>query len=390
MKKSLPTIIALLVIACSVIGLYFLDKNSSIEVPVINELNSNETVKPPQVVQLKTEIITEGLNKPWEIAFLPSGDFLINERGGSMTRFDASGQQQAEISGLPDIYAQGEGGLLGLAVDPEFNSNNYVYACYDTREDIRLSRWQLADDELSDQTDIVTGMPVNTTTFPGRHSGCRMNFDEKNHLWIGTGDVAQSSNPQDPQSLGGKVLRVDRDGSPVKGNQGGEFDPRIFSYGHRNVQGIALTENGVYPGYSIEHGPSEDDEINALVTGNFGWDPGDDYDESVPMTDIDTFPEAVDAVWSSGSPTLAPSGASMVYGEQWGDYDGDLFVAMQKSMHLRHFKVNDDGSLGEETKLFENEFGRLRTVRQGPDSALYILTDNGADQDKIIKVTPTD
>ncbi len=391
-RKHLGTIIALVILLGSGTGLLLIDnKESESEAPDVSVSetipdNDNEAVEGEP--KLQTETLIEGLSRPWDIGFLPNGNMIVNQRGGVMAEYSAGGEFIDEITGLPDIYAVGEGGLLGLAIDPDFATNSYVYACYDTAEDIRISRWVLDGTQLTNQTNIVTGMPVNTTTFPGRHSGCRIQFDDDAVLWVGTGDVAQGSNPQDSRSLGGKILRVDRDGSPASGNLGGEFDARIYSYGHRNVQGLALTHTREsYIGYAVQHGPSRDDEINLLVPGNFGWDPGSPYVESVPMTDLTKFPDAIEAVWSSGSPTLAPSGATLVYGDEWGNYSGNLFVAMQKSQHLRMFMTNDDGSLGAETELFRGEFGRLRTVRQGPDGALYILTDNG-DNDKIIRVYP--
>jgi glucose/arabinose dehydrogenase len=312
---------------------------------------------------------------------------LFTERNGQLSRV-VDGEPKSLI-GLPDIYVRGESGLLGLTTDPEFTDNQFIYACYATDTDVRVSRWALNDVQLSNKVDIVTGMPLNRSTFPGRHSGCRVVFDQAGVLWVGTGDVAVGSNPQNPQSLGGKILRVDRDGNPVDGNLPLPFDPRIYNYGHRNVQGLALTRGGEsFAGFSVEHGSDVDDEVNMLVSGNFGWDPPLPYDESVPMTDLDKFPDAVMPVWASGRPTLAPSGATMVYGDEWGNMSGNLFVAMQKTKHIRMFDVSGAGELGGETELFKNEFGRIRTVVQAPNGDVYFATDNGNGEDKIVKITP--
>ena len=175
-----------------------------------------------------------------------------------------------------DVYLNGESGMMGLAVDSQFASNRYIYTCFastlGTPDDVRLVRWTVNSNftALTNRTDIVTGMPLNTTS--GRHAGCRPRMDAQGRLWVGTGDAAAATVPQDPRSLGGKVLRVNRDGSGVPGNPGGTLDPRIFSYGHRNVQGIAIRPSDGL-GVTVEHGTNRDDEVNALVPGNFGWDP---------------------------------------------------------------------------------------------------------------------
>lgn len=339
-------------------------------------------------VTFKAETVLAGLQNPWDIAFLPDGTLIFSERSGKLSKL-VDGNKTV-ITAIDDVAARGEGGLMGLALDSNFEDNNYLYTCYNsTAGDVRVVRRVLAADvgELSNKTTIVEGIPSNSS---GRHSGCRLKSASDGVLWIGTGDAAQSSHPQDLQSLGGKILRVTRNGEAVEGNiENG--DPRIFSYGHRNVQGIALFDepvDGAY-GYSIEHGPGVDDEINLLTAGNFGWDPLPPYNESVPMTDAGKFPEAIEAIWSSGSSTIAPSGAAIIRGEAWGRYSGALAMAVLKNQHLRilSFNSEDNHKLANEEPFFERDFGRIRSATMGPDGSLYLTTDNGTD-DKIIKVTP--
>lgn len=345
------------------------------------------TPNPPAAGEptLTTEVLASGLANAWELGFLPGGQLVFTQRGGSLSLLE-NGQVQP-IAQLPGVVARGEGGLMGLAVDPDFATNNYLYLCANTANDIGVTRWQLdsATRTLSQPTEIVSGIPSAAS---GRHSGCRLQMATDGVLWIGTGDAAQAQNPQDPQSLGGKILRVQRDGSPAPGNLGAPFDPRVFSYGHRNTQGLVIDETpqGDVYGLSVEHGSDRDDEINLLKPGNFGWAPRPPYNETVPMTDLNRFPEAVSAVWSSGSPTIAPSGAARLSGRQWGAWDGAVAVAVLKGRQLRIFILNDQNQVVREIPLL-GEFGRLRTAVQGPDGNLYISTDNGQD-DKIIKVTP--
>jgi glucose/arabinose dehydrogenase len=197
--------------------------------------------------------------------------------------------------------------------------------------------------------------------------------------------------PQAPKSLAGKILRVDRDGKAATGNVGGEFDDRIYSYGHRNTQGIAFFAEPIndISGVSVEHGSGVDDEMNPLKPGNFGWaPPNGPYDESVPMTDKDRFPDAIDAIWSSGNPTQAPSGVAVLTGSQWKGWDGAVVMAMLKDEHLKVLKLDGDLKVVQEKQILQKEFGRLRAVVQGPDGSLYVTTSNSGDKDKIIKVTP--
>ena len=173
-----------------------------------------------------------------------------------------------------------------------------------------------------------------------------------------------------------------RAGAAAEDNPGGRL---WYSKGHRNIQGMAFRSDGI--GMSVEHGPSVDDEINALVAGNFGWDPVPGYNESVPMTDLDKFPDAIEAAWSTGSPTLALAGATFIEGRAWGNWSGVLAVAALKATHLHVFDVDAEGNVTSRGRFIEDE-GRLRTARQGPDGLLYITTDRRSDGDRVLRVTP--
>jgi glucose/arabinose dehydrogenase len=335
--------------------------------------------------------VLSGREHIWDIAFLPTKEMIITERKGIVSLIK-NGQAQTLVD-INDVYARGEGGLLGLAIDPQFATNRYVYTCFNsTNNDIRVARWKLTSkaDALTGRTDIVTGIPQNES---GRHSGCRLVFGPDGYLWIGTGDTAQNltpQSPQDPKSLGGKILRVDRNGKGAPSNLGGKFDARIYSYGHRNTQGLAFFASEVrgVPGISAEHGPGIDDEINPLKPGNFGWAPPDGpYDESVPMTNKERFPDAVEAIWSSGNPTLAPSGAAILRGGQWKGWDGAVVVAMLKGQHLRILLLDDNLTVTGEAERLTDKYGRLRAVTPGPNGALYVSTSNGSD-DKVLRILP--
>lgn len=352
---------------------------------------TNQTTKPRSSVtpKLKTEIVVKSLTNSWDIGFASDGTMFFTERTGRISALIAG--KQRVLNQVEDVFVKGEGGLLGLAVDPEFASNRFIYTCFNTKNDIRLARWRVNNDftALEERTDIISGMPAYPS---GRHSGCRPRFGTDNYLWVGTGDAATGANPQSPTSLGGKILRVDRNGQPAAGNLEPPFDPRIYSYGHRNTQGIAFFTKpikGVF-GYSIEHGPDKNDELNPLEKGNFGWDPTPGtYNEKVLMTDLAKYPDAVPASWQSGDTTIAPSGATFIYGDKWQAWDGALAMAVLKGKHVRFlvFDQTDPLKLTEEIEVLK-DFGRIRSVVQGPDGNLYFTTDNSRGTDQIVKATP--
>lgn len=347
---------------------------------------------------LRVTTVLSDLDTPWDLAFTPGGSMLFTERPGPiMIRIKGSGEVRT-LADPPDEVSALEGGMMGLAIDPHFSQNRRIYTCFLSDEsgpdlDVRVVRWRVnnAVTALGSRADIVTGIPVNHTGETGRHSGCRPRFGPDGNLWIGTGDAATGTVPQDPQSLGGKVLRVDTDGNGVPGNMTAPFDHRIESYGHRNVQGIAFSPGG--KAYSIEHGTDRDDEVNLLVDGgNYGWDPvpdggGPGYDESQPMTDFTKFPDAIGAVWDSGNPTIAPSGGTFLHGTQWAGWNAALAMAVLKDEQLRVVAFTGDGRHVEQQWVPVTGRGRLRVAVEGPDGDLYVAQD--ASVARIYRIHPT-
>ena len=335
-----------------------------------------------------------GLHRPWDLAFAPDGTMLLTERTGPIDA--VVGGTVRQLARPADVQAISEGGMMGLAVDPQFASNRRIYTCFLSNAsgalDVRVVRWQVdaGYTTLTDRTDLLTGIPVNTAGQAGRHSGCRTRFGPDGHLWVTTGDAATNWVPQSPTSLGGKVLRITTDGAPAPGNPGGALRPEIYSYGHRNPQGVAFRADG--SAFSVEHGTGCDDEVNLLAPGaNYGWDPvppggGTTYDESRPMTDLTKFPTARVAVWSSGCPTIAPSGAGFLSGTQWRDWNGSLAVAVLKGTQLRVFTFDAAGAVTAQASGVTDQ-GRLRVAVQGPDGDLFVAQD--ADPGAILRVHPS-
>ncbi len=350
------------------------------------------------------------LGVPWDLAWTPDGALLFDERAGDLDVRLPDGTVREIAADQSDLYATGEGGLLGLVVDPRFADNRRFYTCQGRHAgaayDIQVVAWQV-DAAYTTATRVadplVGGLPVAPpgAPSPGRHSGCRLRFGPDGYLWIGTGDTASPTLPQDRSSLGGKILRVDAAtgaaaaDNPYVGDADPGTDPRVYNYGHRNVQGLALRP-GTDQMWSVEHGTFRDDEVNLLAPGaNYGWDPVPVsgplfYDESRPMTDLGRYPDAVVAARSSGNPTNAWSGAQFLDGPQWGTWDGALAVAALKDSQLHVMFFTDDGTFVRQEVPVELDgtHGRLRTPMPGPDGSLY-LTTSEASGNEILRITPS-
>jgi len=337
----------------------------------------------PAAPALDVSVVVDGLENAWDVVQAPDGTLLVDERSGGFTAVLPDGTVREVDADLEDLFAVGETGLMGLALDPGFAGNRRFYGCMGSQDgQIVVVGWTIARDwgsatRVADP--LVGGIPLNERS--GRHGGCRLAFAPDGTLLVGTGDTAGGTVAQDPRSLGGKVLRVD----PATGER------QIWTLGHRNVQGLAVRP-GTDQVFAVEHGPDRDDEVNLLREGgNYGWDPDGEgsYDESVPMTDPD-IEGAVPAVWSSGRPTVAPSGATFVTGEEWGTYDGLLLVALLKGQGVLALRLDDAGVLQEQFRLpeLEGSYGRIRSVVQGNDGALYLTTDNGGGGDRLLRVAP--
>ncbi|MEV8614571.1 PQQ-dependent sugar dehydrogenase [Amycolatopsis sp. NPDC051373] len=350
----------------------------------------------------RVEEVAGGLEHGWDVGFLPDGSLLVPQRPGKLAliRGGRTTEVRADFS---DVLVQGEGGLMGMVLAADFPSSREFTTCQTHQEggravDVRLITWRLAPDgaSASKVRDLLTGLPVNPS---GRHSGCRPTLAPDGALLVGTGDTARSTIAQDRHSLGGKVLRINaKTGEALPDNPFfASTDPRerrIYTYGHRNVQGVAIRP-GTGQVLTSEHGPTFDDEVNLLRAGaNYGWDPskgGTDssYDESVPMTDLTRFPDAVRPLWTSGEITEATSGDAFLTGSQWGANEGALAVVALKGQKLLLLHLDAAANVTSVTlpPEFDDRFGRLRAVRSSPDGALYVTTSNGSD-DKLLRVTP--
>lgn len=328
--------------------------------------------------------VAEGLEFPWGIAFLPDGAMLVSEREGRLRYVDENGLRDTVISGLPeDLVVERQGGLLGLALHPEFEDNRLVYFAYSagtaTANHTALGRGRLNEDATA-LTDVEELFQVNFDKERGFHFGGRVQFLADGTLMLTLGDGGLHRN--ESQNLAnhlGTIVRLNDDGSvpfdnPFVTSRGAQ--PEIFSYGHRNVQGIAINpETGSV--WTHEHGARGGDEINIVASGaNYGWPAvtyGINYNGS-PISDATEGEGFEEPIWY-WNPSIAPSGMAFYEGDAFPGWQGDVFVGALAGSMLVRYEVDGDRVIGEEQLLTEAGH-RIRDVQTGPDGMIYILTDD--------------
>ncbi len=361
---------------------------------------------------LSRTVFLSGLSEPWDLAFAPDGAMFFTEkcRGLSVRRADGTVHRLFGATGAAvvagDFFCQGQSGMLGVAVDPNFAENRFVYVYMASNSGNERSNRvvRLTVDagytRVNDRRDILTGIAykraANRWGWAGAHSGGRIRFSPfDGFLYVTTGDNHDGPLPQDLNRLGGKVLRIDRDGAAAPGNHtpaGG--DPRIFTYGHRNVQGIAFRPGDGRP-FSSEHGPGHSDEVTPLTAGgNGGWDPQPETGVScasnycgyisnkkdgtpTPMTDLAKFPNALRPSWNNRGVSEGMSPCVFLSGGQWQAWDGRLAVGFLRGARIEILQIDADGMTTGSTTVSGIPAQRMRTLVQGPDGALYVAVDAG-------------
>ncbi len=365
-----------------------------------------------QAPTLNQSNLMTGLENPWDLAFLPDGAMLFTEKCKGLSVRLPDGTVNKLFGGdgyavaAKDLVCEGQSGMQGIAVDPDFSTNRFIYVYMSSNlkkkpRTNRVIRLQLPASYtvVTDRKDIVTDIPYkdkgNSYGGPGAHSGGRLRFGPDGNLYVTTGDNHNSELPQSLRKLGGKVLRLTRDGAAAPGNRPPKgADPRIYTLGHRNVQGISFRPSTGQP-YVSEHGPNHNDEITALVVGgNGGWDPRpergvtceDNYcgygsnkkDGSLtPMTDTPKFKNVMQPVWNNGGESDGMGPCEFLRGNQWKSWNGALMVGMMATQELQVLTLNGDGTFKEKVKA-NVPTDRIRTLVQGPDGNLYVSTDSGS------------
>jgi glucose/arabinose dehydrogenase len=341
---------------------------------------------------LQARVVQAGLVNPWDIAFAPGGQMIVTERPGRVRVYADGGPGAALLatSTVDGVRAEGEAGLMGIAIDPNFSTNRRIYVCasrqYSGSWLNQVLRYRLNGSwKLENRLILVKfGMQASKV-----HNGCAVEVGPDGKLWVSMGDGGVASRAQDPTSRNGKILRMNRDGSVPSDNPilpGAGKRTIIYSIGHRNSQGIAF-----HPGtgrvYAVEHGPDRADEINSIRPGkNYGWpcvtgfgDPYQSCSGSGPFTN---------PAWATGNFSIATSGGTFLKGDHWQGFRRHLFVAQLKHQDLRRFTVSSSGTTITYRATYYNErWGRLRAAVLGNNNNLWLTTSNGVN-DKVIRIVP--
>jgi glucose/arabinose dehydrogenase len=342
---------------------------------------------------LRAETVAKGLAHPWAVAFLPGGRFLVTERPGRMRVIDADGRVGEPIAGVPPVVTGGQAGLLDVILDSHFANDRTIYFCYaeagEAGSDTAVAKARLAQDltKLEGLEVIFRQKPKASGTL---QYGCRIVEARDGNLFVALGDrYYRRERAQLLDNELGKVVRITKDGAPAPGNpfegQAGAL-PEIWTYGHRNPEGLALAPDGAL--WEHEHGPQGGDEINILRPGrNYGW-PVISYGEEYGGGKIGegiTHKDGMEQPLHYWVPSIAPSGMAFVTSERYGaGAKGNLFVGSLKFRYLARLEI-ENGKVARETKALEVG-QRVRDVRQGPDGYLYLVTDE--DDGRLVRVLP--
>jgi len=359
-------------------------------VAVVNSAPTDAQTVQSQKQAFRPVVVVSGLDHPWSLAFLPDGRMLVTERSGQLRLIVDGRLQAAPVSGVPEVVAKGQGGLLDVVLHPGYANNGWIYLSY-AGPSLRgahtaVARARLAGNRLVDLKTIFTG---NNVSGGGVHFGSRLAFGGDGKLFITVGERGDSDRAQELNSHNGTTVRLNDDGT-VPGdnpflNTTGAM-PKIYSYGHRNPQGMARhPDTGEI--WLHEHGPQGGDEINIVQPGvNYGW-PVITYGRSYAGFSIGEGSEKTGLAqpilhWT---PSIAPSGMAFYTGDMFPAWRGNLFVGSLKFRHLVRLELDGERVIAQE-RLLENAFGRVRDVRQGPDGFLYLLMDE--DDGALIRLEP--
>lgn len=341
--------------------------------------SSEVTVPPERTTPPKsTEVVARDLDVPWDITFLPDGEALVTLRDSAQIVRIADGQQTSAGT-VPGVAAQGEGGLLGLAVSPDFTEDRTIYAYMTTAEDNRVVRMTWVGNGFGEPREVLSGIPSGS-----HHNGGRITFGPDGNLYVATGDAGDRTAAQNPDSLGGKILRITPEGDPAPGNP----DPNspVWTSGHRNVQGLAFREDGSL--WASEFGQDTWDELNLIEKGkNYGWPSVEGKGKGKEARKRYTDPVHT---WSPEE--ASPSGVTI-------DEKGDVIMAALRGKSLWRIPVtgdDEDAEAGEPERLLPGRYGRLRDVETGPDGSLWVLTSNTFrgeprdGDDRVLRIPPSE
>lgn len=332
------------------------------------------------VAAIREKVVASGLDHPWEILWGPDNHIWMTEREGRISRLDPSSGAVKPVFTINEVTSNGEGGLLGMALHPSFSSSPYVYVVYnyeiggDYRE--KLVRYSYTGSTL-----VSPMVMLDNIDAAGIHNGSRL-LIVGDKLYMSTGDAADQSQPQKKNSLNGKILRLNLDGSvPADNPQAGN---PFWSFGHRNAQGMVYANNKLYVS---EHGPNSDDEINIIEKGrNYGWPEVKGYCDESSERNFCSANNVIEPI-KAWTPTIATCGLDYYNSDLISEWKNSLLLVALKNARLYQMKLNSNhGSIVATGEYFTNKYGRLRDICISPAGKVYISTSNGGGSDKIIEI----
>jgi len=351
--------------------------------------NMAEVIYSDGTISYKAVTVVDSLDIPWGMVFLPDGSMLITEQKGDLIHFENG--KKTPVKDLPKIHVKGQGGLLDIELHPDYSTNGWIYFSYssDVENDGKggnttIMRAKLSNNSLVEKEVLYKATP---NTDSPNHFGSRLEFDKNGYLFFSIGDrFNRDVNPQDITIDNGKIYRINDDGSiptdnPFYNTNGAK--KAIYSYGHRNPQGMAMNPNtGII--WTHEHGPQGGDEINIIEPGkNYGWPLityGINYDGTI-ITDNTSLPEMEQPIhyWV---PSIAPSGMAFVTSDKYPSWKGNLLVGSLKFQYLNRCVIKNNKVIKEEKLL--KDLGRVRNVRQAPDGFIYVAIEHKG----IVRIVP--
>ncbi|WNH11419.1 PQQ-dependent sugar dehydrogenase [Thalassobellus suaedae] len=371
--KQIYSILVLIFITCSACA---------------QQTDSEIKAEDPIDINYTTEVVVPDLNIPWGMVFLPDGSMLITEKSGEIIRF--KNDKKTTIDGVPEVYVRGQGGLLDIELHPDYPNTGWIYLSYVSSEgegdggNTAIMRAKLKDDTLIEKQMLYKASPNSKK---GQHFGSRIEFDNEGYLYFSIGERGQRDvNPQDITRDCGKIYRLNDDGSIPSDNpfiDTPNAKTAIFSYGHRNPQGMA--KNPITGAIWVnEHGPKGGDEINIIEKGkNYGWpiiSYGINY-SGTPFTDI-TEKEGMEQPLFYWVPSIAPSGMTFISSDIYPEWKGNILVGSLKFSYLERLELKNNKVIKREKLL--NGMGRVRNVIQGPDGYIYVAIEGKG----IVKIIP--
>lgn len=342
---------------------------------------------------LQIEKLATGLSIPWGMTVLEDNSLLVTQRSGKLTHLTASGKKLADISGLPDdILVEGQGGLFDVALPPNHKHTGWIYFSYSKNGDgdgaTTLSRAKLDGTQLTEWQDILISQ---SRTGNKVHFGGRISFDQQGHVFLSIGDRGERDNAQNRSNHAGSILRLNLDGTVPDDNPfigQAKVLPEIWSYGHRNPQGLFFNQQTGQL-WTIEHGPRGGDEINLVQVGkNYGWPVisyGKEYWAPLQVGE-DTEREGMEQPVQMYDPSIAPSSLIQYQGALFAEWQGNLLAGALKLQHLNIISLNNNHEAVDEKRLLKTLSSRIRNIIEAPDGALLVATDNG----DIYRITPAD